>query len=140
MHGMPHMLQVSFRKKTTNHQALLRKPTYKDKASYGSLPPCKPTYCLCCFFPLPVVCVVCVCVCLCVGVGGYTTALLVLLLPLPVAGVSVHACVHVCTCVRFITLPAMHAFVHACLHCWCSYFPCLLRVCMCVRVYVCMCV
>ena len=29
-----------FRKRATNHRALLRKMTYKDKASYGSLPPC----------------------------------------------------------------------------------------------------
>jgi len=34
-------LQVSFRKRTTNYRALLRKTTYKDKASYGSAPPCK---------------------------------------------------------------------------------------------------
>jgi len=34
-------LQVSFRKRATNYGALLRKITYKDKASYGSSPPCK---------------------------------------------------------------------------------------------------
>ena len=33
-------LQVIFRKRATNHRALLRKMTYKDKASYDSLPPC----------------------------------------------------------------------------------------------------
>jgi len=33
-------LQVSFRKRATNCMALLRKETYKDKASYTSLPPC----------------------------------------------------------------------------------------------------
>jgi len=33
-------LQVIFRKRATNYRALLRKMTYKDKASYGSLPPC----------------------------------------------------------------------------------------------------
>ena len=33
-------LQVIFYQRATNHRALLRKTTYKDKASYGSLPPC----------------------------------------------------------------------------------------------------
>jgi len=33
-------LQVSFRKKDTNYRALLRKMTYEDKASHGSLPLC----------------------------------------------------------------------------------------------------
>ena len=33
-------LQVLFCKRATNHRALLQKMTYKDKASYGSLPPC----------------------------------------------------------------------------------------------------
>jgi len=33
-------LQVIFRKRATNYRALLRKMTYKDKASYGSSPPC----------------------------------------------------------------------------------------------------
>ena len=33
-------LQVAFRKRATNYRALLRKMTYKDKASYGSAPPC----------------------------------------------------------------------------------------------------
>ena len=33
-------LQVSFCKRATNRRALLRKETYIDKASYGSLPPC----------------------------------------------------------------------------------------------------
>ena len=32
--------QVIFRTTATNHRALLRKMTYKDKASYGSSPPC----------------------------------------------------------------------------------------------------
>jgi len=32
--------QDSFRKRATNYRALLRKMTYKDKASYGSSPPC----------------------------------------------------------------------------------------------------
>jgi len=32
--------EVLFRKRATNHRALLRKMTYKDKASYGSSPPC----------------------------------------------------------------------------------------------------
>ena len=33
-------LQVILRKKITNYRAFLQKMTYKDKASYGSLPPC----------------------------------------------------------------------------------------------------
>jgi len=33
-------LQVIFRKRATNYRALLRNMTYKDKASYGSSPPC----------------------------------------------------------------------------------------------------
>jgi len=33
-------LQVTFRNRATNYRALLRKMTYKDKASYGSWPPC----------------------------------------------------------------------------------------------------
>jgi len=33
-------MQVVFRKKATNYRALLRKMTYKGKASYGSSPPC----------------------------------------------------------------------------------------------------
>ena len=33
-------LQVIFRKRATNYRALLRKMTYKDKASYDSSPPC----------------------------------------------------------------------------------------------------
>jgi len=33
-------LQVSFRKRASNNKGVLRKVTYKDKASYASLPPC----------------------------------------------------------------------------------------------------
>jgi len=33
-------LQVIFRKRANNYRALLPKMTYKDKASYGSSPPC----------------------------------------------------------------------------------------------------
>jgi len=33
-------LQFIFRKRATNYRALLRKMTHKDKASYGSSPPC----------------------------------------------------------------------------------------------------
>ena len=33
-------LQVVFRKRATNHRALLRKMTYEDKAHYASPPPC----------------------------------------------------------------------------------------------------
>ena len=33
---------VTFRKLATNHTSLLRKMTYKDKASYASSPPCSP--------------------------------------------------------------------------------------------------
>ena len=32
--------QVIFRKRATNHSALLRKMTYKDEATYASSPPC----------------------------------------------------------------------------------------------------
>ena len=34
-------LQVSFRKRANNYRALLRKMTYKDKASYDAVPPCR---------------------------------------------------------------------------------------------------
>ena len=34
-------LQVIFRKRATNYRALLRKMTCKNKAPYGSLPPCR---------------------------------------------------------------------------------------------------
>jgi len=34
-------LQVIFRKRASNYRALLRKMTCKDKASYGSSPPCE---------------------------------------------------------------------------------------------------
>ena len=33
-------LHMTFDERATKHRALLRKMTYKDKASYGSLPPC----------------------------------------------------------------------------------------------------
>ena len=33
--------QVIFRKRAINYRDLLREMTYKDKASYGSLPPCR---------------------------------------------------------------------------------------------------
>jgi len=33
-------LRVSFRKRATTYRALLRKMNYKEKVSYGSLPPC----------------------------------------------------------------------------------------------------
>jgi len=33
-------LQVNFHKRASDYKALLRKMTYKDKASYGSSPPC----------------------------------------------------------------------------------------------------
>jgi len=59
-------LQVMFRKRATIYGALLRKMTCKDKASYGSSPPC--TY-LHPFDSKGTVCVresVCMCVCVCV--------------------------------------------------------------------------
>ena len=34
-------LQLMFRKRASNYRALLRKMTCKDKASYGSSPPCR---------------------------------------------------------------------------------------------------
>ena len=36
----PQMSQVIFRKRATNYTALLRKLTYKNKTSCGSMPPC----------------------------------------------------------------------------------------------------
>ena len=44
-------LLVMFRKRATNYRALLRKLTYKDKASYDPTPPCM------------ILCVYCVCFC-----------------------------------------------------------------------------
>jgi len=38
-------LQFIFRKRATNYRALLRKMTYKDKASYDSMPPCSEIPC-----------------------------------------------------------------------------------------------
>ena len=52
-------LQVSFCKRANNYRTLLRKLTYKDKASYASSPPCIcPTHlCVLCFFvKAPCVC------------------------------------------------------------------------------------
>jgi len=40
-------LQVIFRKSAINYRALLRKMTYKDKASYGSSPPCSCMFVFC---------------------------------------------------------------------------------------------
>jgi len=40
MHRLPYKLQVISRKRATNSRALLQKMTCKDKASYGSSPPC----------------------------------------------------------------------------------------------------
>ena len=39
-------LQVIFRQRATNYRALLRKITYKDKASYDSTPPCMNESCV----------------------------------------------------------------------------------------------
>ena len=39
MHVLPLVAGLVF-KRAPNHTALLRKETYKDKASYASLPPC----------------------------------------------------------------------------------------------------
>ena len=33
-------LQINFHKRVTKYRSLLQKMTYKDKGSYGSLPPC----------------------------------------------------------------------------------------------------
>ena len=53
-------LQVIFRKRATNHRALLQKMTCEDKASYGSLQPCiigfEQTVCMYCLY-------VCMCEC-----------------------------------------------------------------------------
>ena len=40
-------LQVIFRKSAINYRALLRKMTYKDKAFYGSSPPCSCMFVFC---------------------------------------------------------------------------------------------
>jgi len=39
-----HKLRVIFRKRASNHRALLQKMTYKDEASCGSSPPCSFKY------------------------------------------------------------------------------------------------
>jgi len=46
MHRIPYKLQVSFGKRATNYKVLLREITYKDKASYTSLPPCSIQMCM----------------------------------------------------------------------------------------------
>jgi len=48
-------LQVCFRQRAINYRALLRKTNYKDKASYGSSPPCR------IFWDSSDTCNVCVC-------------------------------------------------------------------------------
>ena len=40
-------LQISFRKRATNFRALLRRMTYKDKASYVSTLPCRSVHVIC---------------------------------------------------------------------------------------------
>jgi len=56
-----HRWQVIFRKRATNYRALLREMNYKDKASYGSSPPCNVLI----KFVSTYVCVVCECICVC---------------------------------------------------------------------------
>ena len=71
-------MQVIFGKRATNYRALLRKMTYKDKASYGFSPPCMCFMCACarmcaCVHLYVSVCVyayVCVCGYVCVCVCG----------------------------------------------------------------------
>ena len=65
-------LQDIFRKRATNYGALLRKITYKDKASYDPTPPCSTysvhvLYCMSRVYVCMRVCV-CVHVCVCVSV------------------------------------------------------------------------
>jgi len=73
-------LQVSFRKRVADYRALLRKMTYKDKASYASSPSCSHTHtthththvCMYVFeFCGKIHTFICVCVCgVCVAMGG----------------------------------------------------------------------
>jgi len=59
-------LQVIFRNRSTNSRALLRKMTYKDKASYGSSPTCTTVQRVCELRSIPsigVVAAICVGVC-----------------------------------------------------------------------------
>ena len=93
-------LQVSFHKSATNYRALLRKMTYKDKASYASSPPCSCVLSVwmcvqrerererntgtCGAGCLVQVWLSCVCVCVCVR---------------ECVCVCVCVCVHVCVCV-----------------------------------------
>ena len=79
-------LQVFFRKRATNHRALLQKMTYKNKASCASLPPCN------CCLAMPRNEIIRLCVCLCVKLYFLPTP------PLPY--VCVFACV--CVCVRVL--------------------------------------
>jgi len=72
-------LQVILHKRATNYRALLRKMTCKDKASYGSSPPCSQV-----LFAREAYTNVCVCLCVCVVVC--------------VCG-CVCVCVRVCVCV-----------------------------------------
>ena len=60
--------QVSFRKRATNHKALLRRMTSKDKASYGSSStgierPQICYTCSCVFLERPQICYTCSCAC-----------------------------------------------------------------------------
>jgi len=120
-------LQVSFRQKATNHRALWREMTYRDKAYYSSSPPSilhtvnrfhillscvahEPavfhlymrvtTGCLCvCEY----VCV-CVCVCVCTRCIAYVIG----------RYQWVCVCVFVCVCARARTCPCVFASVFVC--------------------------
>ena len=109
-------LQLIFRKRATNCRALLRKMTYKDKASYGSSPPC--TWCEWCIVVfvdvcefLVVVVYVCSCVCVCVCVWVFSVRWWVC------ACVCVCVCICVCDSAYVVCLRA-HACVCKCVCMW----------------------
>jgi len=97
-------LQFTFRKRATNHCALVRKMTYEDKAFYDSTPPCTlHTYCTKCsqrelayVHACACACVrVCACVCMCVHVC-----------------MCMCVCAHVCTCLRMCVRVHIYAYTY----------------------------
>jgi len=81
-------LRDIFRKRATNHRAVLQKMTYEDKASYWSSPPCIP----CVYVPVCMCVYVCVCLSVCVCVY-------VCVCVLDCWKVLISWCVCVCICV-----------------------------------------
>jgi len=90
-------LQVIFCKRATNYRALLRKMTYKDKASYESSPP-HILFCMC-FSMCAHMCVsVRVCACASVGICACVCSRRIFFGDLSVTS-SIHPTVYVCVCV-----------------------------------------